>query len=213
MRTADTTRHDRKTCTRCGDELDLILDVCHNCAGRLAFWLATSTHKSRWRERANAAMRAVVNANRELAATDPAALLKLVDAAYPFGERAMHPYKAWLAERKIFVDVLFPPKPPAQPTQDDYAACLVALDLVEIGRVDDTKKLLDEQAPNRLGRKCPACGAKPLRQCFDLATTNAADLGYSVIPERKSVERLVPHDARVEPKQPAPLPLFERSRT
>ena len=32
----------------------------------------------------------------------PADTAKAIDAAYPFGERAHHPYKVWLRERKQF---------------------------------------------------------------------------------------------------------------
>jgi hypothetical protein len=32
----------------------------------------------------------------------PAETAKAIDAAYPFGERAHHPYKVWLRERKLF---------------------------------------------------------------------------------------------------------------
>jgi len=28
--------------------------------------------------------------------------IKIIDAAYPFGERAVHPYKAWLKARKTY---------------------------------------------------------------------------------------------------------------
>jgi hypothetical protein len=28
--------------------------------------------------------------------------MKIIDAAYPFGERAFHPYKAWLKARKAY---------------------------------------------------------------------------------------------------------------
>jgi hypothetical protein len=33
---------------------------------------------------------------------NPAEIAKAIDDAYPFGERAMYPYKAWLAARKRF---------------------------------------------------------------------------------------------------------------
>lgn len=41
----------------------------------------------------------VVRAHPELYGK-PRELLKLVDAAYPFGQRQYHPYKVWLSERK-----------------------------------------------------------------------------------------------------------------
>ncbi len=39
---------------------------------------------------------------------DKKAFLKIMDAYYPFGERAMWPYKAWLKERKKIVKWLYP---------------------------------------------------------------------------------------------------------
>lgn len=41
-----------------------------------------------------------------LTADDRQELLKAIDAAYPFGERARHPYKCWLKERGEFVKLL-----------------------------------------------------------------------------------------------------------
>ena len=35
---------------------------------------------------------------------DPAATKRLVDAAYPFGERAYHPYKMWLRARRDLLE-------------------------------------------------------------------------------------------------------------
>lgn len=56
-----------------------------------------------WRQRATSVIMREINAG--LAANkEPSAIRRLVDAAYPFGERAMHPYKIWLSERlKLFV--------------------------------------------------------------------------------------------------------------
>lgn len=207
-------------CTRCGDIWDEIMDVCHSCAARLVMWLDNGRGRipGNWRRRAFQTMAAVVRENRDMAATDPAALLKLVDDAYPFGERAMHPYNAWLAERKELIAVVKPEKAPPAPTQDDYAAVLVAEDLIEMGREDEARKLLVEQAPRRLNRKCPACGAKVGKACRDVETktmigavpgpTTGTGTAY---PIALSKQRIVPHLARVEPQRPAPMPLFDGS--
>lgn len=59
---------------------------------------------SKWRKRARATI------NRVLAqSTDrsPAETLAAIDAAYPFGPREHHPYKAWLTERAIAKERLF----------------------------------------------------------------------------------------------------------
>jgi hypothetical protein len=46
---------------------------------------------------------------------DRAELKKAIDAAYPFGERAYHPYKIWLSERReIFIELGIISKPPAK---------------------------------------------------------------------------------------------------
>lgn len=207
-------------CPRCRDEWDDLMDVCHSCEARLVMWL-TGTHppvRAQWRRRARDVMRAVVKAHRSLAITDPAALVKLVDAAYTFGGRAMHPYKVWLAERKILVAVLMPEPPPPAPTAEDFAACEVAIDLVELGDVEGAKKLLDEQAPRRLNRACKACGAKVGKACRDVETTAYTfehpdgQRAGTVVHDKQNIPRIVPHLVRVgEKPRPAPMPLFERS--
>lgn len=61
---------------------------------------------SHWRSRARAAIeRAIAEHNEQPSppaepATDRAALIKRIDAAYPFGPRQYHPYKMWLEERR-----------------------------------------------------------------------------------------------------------------
>lgn len=53
---------------------------------------------------ANVAWRAINEAHATLPAdTSFADRKKAVDAAYPFGERAMWPYKAWLSARKAYL--------------------------------------------------------------------------------------------------------------
>lgn len=50
-----------------------------------------------WRSRAAQVIAKVI---QEVGTDDPTALKKAISAAYPFGERAMHPYKIWLSEVK-----------------------------------------------------------------------------------------------------------------
>jgi hypothetical protein len=114
-------------------------------------------------------------------------ILAAVDAAYPFGEREMAPYKAWLAERQILVAAL----KHLPPTADEHEACRVALDLVELGRIKEAIVLLADQAPNRLNRKCLACGArfgKPCREFVD-EWEHGTELP----------ELIVPHEIRTNP--------------
>lgn len=58
--------------------------------------MARAETKSRWRAHASAVIRRVL---AELPPdTSLEAKKKAISAAYPFGERAMHPYKIWLSE-------------------------------------------------------------------------------------------------------------------
>jgi len=52
---------------------------------------------STWRENAAPVISKVIQANPE---ADEKTLRKLISAAYPFGQRAYHPYKIWLSEVK-----------------------------------------------------------------------------------------------------------------
>lgn len=142
-------------------------------------------------------------------------LLARVDAAYPFGERSGWPYKAWLAERKIFVAALRGPSVLSSP--DEAAACEVARDLVEAQQTAGPEfQALLAMAPNRLARKCGACGAKSGSPCTVLepapapAAVDLSLVGYAcegaqlnnVRRARASVghvhrELLVPHQARL----------------
>ena len=54
-----------------------------------------------WTDAATATMTETLMRCRSDGAT-PEATAKAIDAAYPFGERARWPYKAWLAARKAF---------------------------------------------------------------------------------------------------------------
>ncbi len=132
-------------------------------------WRMTRWPKSKWRVHSRKAIQDVIEviALMEPAMlADRAAVLERVNAAYPFGEREMLPYKMWLLERKLFSAALNGPR--EAPTKDEAGVCEVAGDLVELGRVDEARKLLDAQAPNRLGRKCTACGAGAGVDCFDI---------------------------------------------
>lgn len=213
------------TCPQCGDDLDPYFNVCHGCVGAIVVWLDNpSASKIHWRVSARDVMRFVVKKYRNAHETiDADELIRFVDDAYPFGMRAMAPYKAWLAERKELIAVLKPEKLPPPPTVQDYAACEVAIDLVEMGREDEARAILDEQAPRRLNLKCPVCGAKAGKACFDAeAGTAAVVIGVGHIngskvpvticqrPKTTRRDRVVPHLVRVGLTQPAPL--FERSQ-
>lgn len=162
----------------------------------LTEWLNSRNPASRWRTRARDAMKAAVKGclNTDVdVAFNQVAVLTHVDAAYPFGPRSHHPYKAWLQERQILCDVLWPPDPP--PTADDYAACEVALDIV--AAIPDLERqaleLLNAQAPNRLNRKCPVCAATPGDECWSLDEKRG---GYRM-------RLIVPHLGRVMPERAA----------
>ena len=55
----------------------------------------------RWVEAALTVMNKTLMACRENGKT-PAETAKAIDDAYPFGDRAHHPYKVWLRERRLF---------------------------------------------------------------------------------------------------------------
>jgi hypothetical protein len=152
-------------------------------------WQAMRGPESHWRQSARAVMIRVVRELRDAARLDDdAALLAAVDAAYPFGERKYLPYKMWLLERKIFRDAC---SVPSTPTADEASACAVARDMLEEQRDESViRALLDEQAPNRLARKCLACGARAGEPC----------IGMSLPIEfvgTDAIVMLVPHEARL----------------
>jgi hypothetical protein len=158
-------------------------------------WRMTRWPRSIWRVGARKRIQDVVESIAEADLADKAAVLERVDAAYPFGERKYEPYKCWLKERRLFIAAL--EGPCAVPTADEAGVCEVAGDLVQLGRVDEARKLLDEQAPNRLGRKCTACGAGPRVPCVSIGTLPRI--------------LIVPHLARVgrAGRDVSPGPLFE----
>lgn len=64
---------------------------------------------SNWQERARAVIDATIAANPN---ASPDELFKLVNAAYPFGERRYHPYKVWLKEMRALQLRLTPDESP-----------------------------------------------------------------------------------------------------
>lgn len=150
----------------------------------LVEWQMSRQPRSRWRRRARAAIEEVVTSFTPGGPyPSPAELLKLVDAAYPFGERKYEPYKCWLRERKLFRAAIDGSQAPALPTKDEADVCEVARDMVLEGRLEDAKLLL-EQAPNRLMRECHACGARRGFRCMEIVSETPEFL-------------LVPHHARL----------------
>lgn len=88
---------------------------------------------------------------------------------------------------------------------EDRDACMVAADMLEEGRpIEQIRKLLDEQAPRRLNRKCPACGSSVGELClepdWDNAGSSIDETGVrvwepaNVVPPR---DRLIPHLSRL----------------
>jgi len=154
----------------------------------------------KWRSRALKAMLAAVDRMFVLHGNAPNwppsrdEVLAVVDAAYPFGERKHHPYKAWLEERKLLIEALMRPAP----TQDEYEVLKVVTDLVEEGRYDEAEKLADEQAPNRHGRKCPVCGRPRGSPCREPDLESYGPL-FGMAPKFK--DRIVPHEARIQPEE------------
>ena len=74
--------------------------------------------RSRWYAHAASVIRRVL-AEAEAQGLDAAATQRLVDAAYPFGERRYHPYAMWLRARR---DLLHPDATPeAQAVAHDRA--------------------------------------------------------------------------------------------
>lgn len=121
-----------------------------------------------WRRRARETILRVLDEVGEREAT---VVLAAVDAAYPFVSRSRYPYKAWLWERRTLIDALA--IKPTLPSKDEADVCEVARDAVLEGKLDLARQLLD-QAPNRLARKCPACGAWPRGECKTMPSPDGA---------------------------------------
>lgn len=60
-----------------------------------------------WRTQAHAVLLAL---RPTLEGLDPQEARKRISEAYPFGERAMHPYKVWLSEVRAVFPELYPVK-------------------------------------------------------------------------------------------------------
>ena len=60
--------------------------------------------KSRWREIAATTIVTVITECDSDGITDRDTMKKRINAAYPFGERAYHPYRIWLDEMKQQLD-------------------------------------------------------------------------------------------------------------
>lgn len=169
-------------------------------------WMQKRVPKSRWRREAIVAIgRVLMSASPDLLADDDA-LLKAVDAAYPFGERKYLPYKMWLLERKLFREAMVAPA--GTPSSDEAGVCEVAGDLVQLGRIDEARRLL-EQAPNRLGRKCPACAMPVGTPCIDMSRPPTAEDWVGAGDNRRIRpgwrDMIVPHQARLAGGHPGPL--------
>jgi hypothetical protein len=152
----------------------------------------------KWRGRAVAAMAKAVNnlLVGPLGADWPPSrdeVLKVVDAAYPFGARTNFPYKAWLQERSLLIEALMAP----EPTEEEFQVLLVADDLVEEERFDEALKLVEEQAPNRHARKCVVCGRPRGQPCRE---PDLSSYGSLFGMQTKFKDRIVPHRARIQPE-------------
>lgn len=165
---------------------------------KLEAW-AHGRSTSRWRQRARDAMIAALSGCHP----DAAQFEKLaaVDAAYPFGKRAHYPYKAWLAERSLLIEALTPD--PVMPSKDEADVCEVARDLVEMGRREEARALVEREAPNRLARRCPSCASSAQVPCVEMVVDQPAMLTW----HWENMD--VPHHARLVGHRDAGL-LFER---
>jgi hypothetical protein len=190
---------------------------------RLNGWRSMKQPISRWRRRARSTMDVAIQElllSREK--IDEASVLATIDDAYPFGERSRHPYKAWLTERRLLADQMMKSEPVSVgPTAEDAAACEVAIDLIEMDRIDEAKELLDKQAPGRHANRCPVCNARPGEPCRDYELKSRPLRPTYMYPgttkeswpkeehNHVAVKRLVPHLARVIA---ASGPLFGEAR-
>jgi len=187
-------------------------------------WLHSYTHNGdaqfvcAWRKRAWRAMRPVVErfvADRDagLPVTAGGLLAELDRAAYD--ARISPGGKRWIEERRKLLEIVRNQRELwILPTADEHATCLVAFDLVEEHRYSEAVALIGEQAPNALGRPCPACGRSPGEHCLDPAGLSET-MRHGGVPDGlwpqaqaladagiENVHRhalIVPHFARVEP--------------
>lgn len=80
----------------------------------------------RWVEAALTVMNKTLMACRENGKT-PAETAKAIDEAYPFGDRAHHPYKVWLRERRLFFAQHGLPRNGTRKTQKEQLDDLIAV--------------------------------------------------------------------------------------
>lgn len=178
----------------------------------------TSVHSEQsWRTKALVVILAVVEQHRQKSATE---LLGTLRKAYPFGERKMYPYKAWLNEISNLKTALLD----KDKSWEEFGVWEVAGDLLEMGREEEAKALLESDAPNRHGRACPSCGRSRARPCREPIVENADDLpqppqtdlftstdkpyrgALGVGPQTRFIDRVLPCRARVEPTTPRSTP-------
>lgn len=134
---------------------------------------------------------------------DPNDMLALIDAANPFASLSIRTHSrqqlayrrgVWNKQRAIIALVLRQFETPA--TADEYAVWLVAHDLNELPDPKRAAKLLADQAPFVLQRKCRACDAKPGSPC---STLRGVDLTPPWRTPNVASPLVVPHESRVVP--------------
>jgi hypothetical protein len=152
--------------------------------------------QSTWRRRARVAICMAIEANPGLS---PASLLDVIDAAYPFGERAHHPYKAWLAERRLVANDI---AEASARDAEEWAVIQVAADMLEEGKpAQEVETLLILQAPNRHAIECPTCGRARGSKCREPSSTLGQLMRHGPQPPGyEFVDRLIPHASRVQPQ-------------
>ncbi len=171
----------------------------------------TATMPTTWRGKSLHVMLMVtehhvaVHAQGDAAKADTKKLFADLRRSYPFGERKMWPYKAWLGEIGVLRQAF---SVGVAASTEEQAACEVASDLVELGRADEAMALLNEQAPDRLDRACSSCGAKrgcPCRE-VDLSDVEPDLFGekrplLARVPLKKFTTKIVPCAARYTAKK------------
>jgi hypothetical protein len=159
-----------------------------------------------WRKRAWRVMRPVVEkvvadmgswtAGKAIAAVNEAGLEAKID---PNSKR-------WRQERAALEEILHKERSLWRaPTDDDRAACEVAIDLVESTRYLEAILLLRDQAPNVLERRCSACRAMPGYACEEITpdpypaedTVQTHALKLAGVPTYSRRHQIVPHGARL----------------
>jgi hypothetical protein len=191
------------------------------CRGHQGFWTLTPEFEAQWldafgaqgdsqpacswRKRAWRVMRPVVE--RVVADVGSWTAGKVIEAVNAAGiEAKIDPNsKRWRQERTALEDILHKERSLWRaPTDDDRAACEVAIDLVESTRYLEAILLLRDQAPNVLERQCSACRAMPGYPCEEITpdpypredTVQTHALKLASIPTYSRRHLIVPHGAR-----------------